>query len=42
MNTRLKYLFDKLNEYWGKADKQELQGEHPGFSVIQQEILGEF
>ena len=42
MNTRLKYLFDKLNEYWGKADKQELQGEHPGCSVIQKEILEEF
>ena len=42
MNTRLKYLFDKLNEYWGKADKQELQGENPGCSVIQQEVLEEF
>ena len=41
MNTRLKYLFDKLNEYWGKADKQEFQGEHPGGSVIQQEVLEE-
>lgn len=42
MNKRLKILFDKLNEYWGKADRLELQGEHPGCSVIQQEILGEF
>jgi len=41
MNCRLKALFNDLNEYWGKADKQELQGEHPGCSVIQQEILEE-
>ena len=41
MNTRLRMLFNQLNEYWGKADKQELQGEHPGCSVIQQEILEE-
>lgn len=42
MNKRLKVLFDRLNEYWGKADRQELQGEHPGCSAIQNEILGEF
>lgn len=41
MNTRLKQLFDELNEYWGKADKQEFQGEHPGCSIIQKEILEE-
>lgn len=41
MNTRLRILFNQLNEYWGKSDKQELQGEHPGCSVIQQEILEE-
>ena len=41
MNCRLKALFNDLNEYWGKADKQELQGEHPGCSSIQQEILEE-
>ena len=41
MNTRLRILFNQLNEYWGKADKQELHGEHPGCSVLQQEILEE-
>ena len=41
MNTRLKQLFNELNEYWGKADKQELQGEHPGCSIIQEKILKE-
>ena len=41
MNVKIKSLFNQLNEYWGKADKQEFQGEHPGCSVIQQEILEE-
>ena len=41
MNTRLRVFFNQLNEYWGKAEKQELQGEHPGCNVIQQEILKE-
>jgi len=41
MNTKLQSLFEQLNEYWGKADRQELQGEHPGCSTIQQEILEE-
>ena len=42
MDAKIKSLFNRLNECWGKADKQELQGEHPGCSVLQQEILGEF
>lgn len=41
MNTKLQSLFEQLNEYWGKVDRQELQGEHPGCSTIQQEILEE-
>ena len=41
MNIKIKSLFNQLNEYWGKSDKQELQGEHPGCSVVQQEILEE-
>lgn len=39
MNAKIESLFNRLNEYWGKADKQELQGEHPGCSIIHQEIL---
>lgn len=42
MNANLKLLFEQLNEYWGKADRQELQGEHHGCSIIQQKILEEF
>lgn len=41
MNVKIKSLFNQLNEYWGKSDKQEHQGEHPGCSVVQQEILEE-
>lgn len=41
MNIKLQSLFEQLNEYWGKADRQELQGEHPGCSTIQQELLEE-
>ena len=41
MNTKLQSLFEQLNEYWCKADRQELQGEHPRCSTIQQEILEE-
>ena len=41
MNRRLNFLFETLNEYWGKEDKIELQGEHPGCAVVQQEILNE-
>ena len=41
MNVKIKSLFNQLNECWGKADKQELQGEHPGCNVVQQEILEE-
>ena len=41
MNTKLETLFGNLNEYWGKADRIEHQGEHPGCSIVQQEILDE-
>lgn len=42
MNANLKLLFEQLNEYWGKADRQDLQGEYHGCSIIQQKILEEF
>lgn len=41
MNSKMKLLFENLNEYWGKSDRVELQGEHPGCGIIQQEILEE-
>lgn len=42
MNAKIKSLFEQLNEYWGKADKQEHQGEHPGCDITQHQILEEF
>lgn len=39
MDNNIKLLFDKLNNFWGKADRVEHQGEHPGFGIIQQQIL---
>lgn len=41
MNATLKLLFDQLSEYWGKADRREHQGEHPGCGIMQQKILDE-
>jgi len=41
MNKRLQSLFETLDKYWGKADRIEHQGEHPGCGIIQQQILGE-
>ena len=39
MDNNIKLLFDKLNNFWGKADRVEHQGEHPGCGIIQQQIL---
>ena len=39
MDNNIKLLFDKLNDFWGKADRVEHQGEHPGCGIIQQQIL---
>lgn len=39
MDNNIKLLFDKLNIFWGKADRVEHQGEHPGCGIIQQQIL---
>ena len=41
MNKELKNLFEKLNIYWGKADRAGLEGEHIGCDILQQEILSE-
>lgn len=41
MNSKMRLLFENLNEYWGKADRVELQGEHTGCGIIQQGILEE-
>ncbi len=41
MNLNLELLFEQLNEYWGKADRSDHQGEHPGCNLTQQRILDE-
>lgn len=41
MNKRLQSLFETLDKYWGKADRIEHHGEHPGCRIVQQEILDE-
>lgn len=41
MNKKLENLFEKLNIYWGKVDRAELEGEHISCGILQQEILNE-
>lgn len=41
MDNNIKLLFIKLNNFWGKADRVEHQGENSGCGIIQQQILAQ-